>query len=325
MKKISTLILAVLLVISFAATSFAAGATDFPKKEITIIVPWNAGGTNDMMARGLQPIFMEMFGVNLVVQNSPGGGSAVGITEAMTARPDGYTLGLASSSFLALVAQGNVGANLDALTNIALVAEEPIILVAKANNGKFANGAEMIELAKQAPESISIGIPGSNNVNQAYATLLGRAASTEFLFVPFDGGSRVVSELIGGNIDCGALKPSEVLAQIQAGELIPLCVFNEDGLSLLPEVPTANELGYDVFTLGKIRHIGYLMAAPGVDPAIVEKLADMFKQAMESEAFQNYANELGFVSQPIVGDELDAYIAEVYSGLTKASEEIFMK
>lgn len=325
MKKTLTLILTMILVAALAATAFAAGAADFPKKEITIIVPWNAGGTNDMMARGMQPIFMDMFGVNLVVQNSPGGGSAVGITEAMTARPDGYTLGLASSSFLALVAQGNVPADLKAVTNIALVAEEPIIMVAKADNGKFTNGAEMIELAKKAPESVSVGIPGSNNVNQAYSTLLGRAAEAEFLFVPFDGGSRVVAELLGGNIDVGALKPSEVLTYLNSGELIPLCVFNEDGLPLVPAAPTAAQLGYDVFTLGKIRHIGYLMAAPGMDEEIVAKLADMFKQAMESDAFQSYAAELGFVSQPIVGEELDAYIDEVYAGLANASAEIFMK
>ena len=324
MKKTLTLLLAVLLIAALSVAAFAEAA-DFPKKEITIIVPWNPGGTNDMMARGLQPIFMDMFGVNLVVQNSPGGGSAVGITEAMVARPDGYTLGLASSSFLALVAQGNVQADLDTITNICLVAEEPIILVAKADNGKFSTPEEMIELAKAAPESISVGIPGSNNVNQAYATLLGQAAEAEFLFVPFDGGSRVISEVIGSNIDLGAVKPSEALAQLQEGELIPIMVFNEDGLELIPEVRTAAEVGYDVFTLGKIRHIGYLMGPAGIDGEIVAKLSDMFKQALESDAYQEFAASLGFVSQPVVGEELEALLDEVYDGLANASAEIFMK
>ena len=201
MKRTLTLILATVLCLSLAVCAFADAADDFPKKEITIIVPWNPGGTNDLMARGMQPVFMDMFGVNLVVQNTPGGGSAVGITEALTARPDGYTLGLASSSFLALIAQGIVQVDLDSVTNVCLVAEEPIILVAKANNGKFSDAQGMLEIAKSAPQSVSIGIPGSNNVNQAYATLFGQAAGTEFMFVPYDGGSRVISEVLGGNID----------------------------------------------------------------------------------------------------------------------------
>ena len=73
---------------------------EFPSKEITVVVPWNPGGTNDLMARALQPVFKEKFNVELVVKNSAGGGSAVGITEVLTSKPDGYTVGLASSSFL---------------------------------------------------------------------------------------------------------------------------------------------------------------------------------------------------------------------------------
>ena len=99
-------------------TGCAGGKKEFPNKEITVVVPWNPGGTNDLMARALQPVFKEKFNVELVVKNSPGGGSAVGITEVLTAKPDGYTVGLASSSFLALVAQGKAEADLDKVENI---------------------------------------------------------------------------------------------------------------------------------------------------------------------------------------------------------------
>ena len=84
-----------------AMTTGCAGGKEFPAKEITVVVPWNPGGTNDLMARALQPVFKDKFGVELVVKNSAGGGSAVGITEVLTSKADGYTVGLASSSFLA--------------------------------------------------------------------------------------------------------------------------------------------------------------------------------------------------------------------------------
>ena len=192
-------------------TGCAGGKKEFPNKEITVVVPWNPGGTNDLMARALQPVFKEKFNVELVVKNSPGGGSAVGITEVLTAKPDGYTVGLASSSFLALVAQGKAEADLDKVENICLVAEEPVVLVAKSG-GKYADAQSLIDAAKANPGEISVGIPGSNNVNQAYATLLGQAAGTDFLFMPFDGGSRVITEILGGHVDAGVLKPSEVIA-----------------------------------------------------------------------------------------------------------------
>lgn len=314
--------LGVLIAASVIMTGCAGGKKEFPSKEITIVVPWNPGGTNDLMARALQPVFKEKFDVELVVKNSAGGGSAVGITEVLTAKPDGYTVGLASSSFLALVTQGKAEADISKIENICLVAEEPIVLVAK-NGGKYADAKSFVSTAQAAPESVSIGVPGSNNVNQAYATLLGQAAGTDFLFMPFDGGSRVITEVMGGHVDAGVLKPSEIISQVNSGDLVVLGVFNQDGLSSMPEVPTFDSLGYDVFTLGQLRQASYIMAPAGVGKEETDKLASMFKEALESDSFKAFAEESGLVSQPITGEELDTYIDEVYTGLEKASQEIW--
>ena len=303
-------------------TGCAGGKKEFPNKEITVVVPWNPGGTNDLMARALQPVFKEKFNVELVVKNSPGGGSAVGITEVLTAKPDGYTVGLASSSFLALVAQGKAEADLDKVENICLVAEEPVVRVAKSG-GKYADAQSLIDAAKASPGEISVGIPGSNNVNQAYATLLGQAAGTDFLFMPFDGGSRVITEILGGHVDAGVLKPSEVIAQVKSNDLVVLGVFNKDGLAAMPDVPTFESLGYDVFTLGDIRQASYIMAPAGLDAGAKEKLASMFKEALESDDFKAFAEESGLVSQPITGEELDVFLDDVYGGLENASKEIW--
>ena len=99
MKKIVCLLVSILLVAALTAAGFAQ--SDFPKKEITIIVPFSAGGATDLMARSLQPIFKELLDVNIVVEDVAGGGSVTGITQAMTSKNDGYTLGLVTSSFAA--------------------------------------------------------------------------------------------------------------------------------------------------------------------------------------------------------------------------------
>ncbi len=320
--------IAVLLVLTMLVASvFANGQTEsttgtnYPTKEITLIIPWNPGGTNDLMARAMQPVFKSMYNVDLVVKNVPGGGSAVGITEAMTAKNDGYTLGLATSSFLALMAQDMVDAELDSATNIMSVAEEPIVLVVK--KGKYADANALIAAVKANPGAISCGIPGSNNVNQIYSTLLQEQIGSSFNFMPFDGGSRVVAELIGGHIDCGALKPSEVLTQVKAGELEIVGVFNKTGLSIMPEVPTFESLGYDVFRLGNVQQAAYLMGPKGLDDAVVAKIIEMFSGVINSDEYKEFCDGLGILRNVKSGADFDSYINEVYNGLEKAASEIF--
>ena len=322
-------VLIVMLIVLTALTSvFANGQTEstaktnYPTKEITLIIPWNPGGTNDLMARAMQPVFKSMYNVDLVVKNVPGGGSAVGIMEAMTSKADGYTLGLATSSFLALMAQDMVDAKLDSATNIMSIAEEPIVLVVK-NNGKYADANALISAVKSNPGKISCGIPGSNNVNQIYTTLLQEKIGSAFNFMPFDGGSRVVAELIGGHVDCGALKPSEVLTQVKAGELKIVGVFNKTGLSTLPEVPTFESLGYDVFRLGNVQQTAYVMGPKGIPADVQAKIIELFTNVANSAEYREFCDSLGIQLNVQSGAAFDSYINEVYSGLVKASAEIF--
>ena len=299
-------------------------ASKFPEKAITVVVPWNPGGTNDLMARALQPVFKSKFKADLVVKNSPGGGSAVGITEVIKARPDGYTVGLASSSYLALLAQGKAETGVDKITNICLVAEEPIVLVVK-EGGKFADAKAFLAAAKSNPGKISIGVPGAKNINEAYATILGKAASTQFNFMPFTGGSRVITEILGDHVDAGVLKPSEILTQVKAKKLRPIGIFNNDGLKELGDVPTFKSLGYDVFTYGNLRQVSFLMGPDGIKAEEKDKLVKMFKEAIESEEFKKFAAQSGMQVKTTSGDELKKDLTDISKSLDKVSKEIWTK
>jgi len=296
----------------------------FPTKPITLVVPWNPGGTNDLMARALQPIFKSKFNTDLVVKNSAGGGSAVGITEVITARPDGYTVGLASSSYLALIAQGKAKIGIDKITNICLVAEEPVILLVKAG-GKYKDAKAFIEAAKANPGNISIGIPGAMSINEAYATILGKSAGVTFKFMPFSGGSRVITEIIGDHVDAGVLKPSESIDQIKAGKLVSIGIFNKDGLKELGNVPTFKSLGYDVFTYGDLRQVSFIMAPDKIGADEKAGLEKMFKEAIESSEFQKFASTSGMVAKPIIGKDLQTNLVDISKGLDKVSKEIWTK
>lgn len=311
------------IVLGGCGTSSApAKKPDFPTKEITLIVPFTAGGATDIMARQLQPIFKKELNANLVVKNVEGGGSAVGITEAINAKPDGYTVGLATSSFIALAAQGRIPLGVDKATNISFLSEDPLILVVKAD-GKYADVASFIKAAKEAPGKISIAQAGTNNANHAFAILLGKAAGVELRNMPFNGASRVVTEIIGGHIDSGVMKPGDCLSQLKSGKVKAIGTFTRQRVKTLPDVPTFAELKYDVFPYGDINMITYIMAPKGVDKATREKLAQMFKTAISSPEFQKIANDSNFMTNPISGDELDKKITAVYDGFKATSQSIF--
>jgi|GEM_PF-3993243 len=180
-----------------------------------------------------------------------------------------------------------------------------------------------MDTSLKAPETISIGVAGSNNVNQAYATILGQAANVKFLFVPYDGSAREIPEILGGNIDAGALKYSEVAAQVEAGEMEVLVVCSDERLSVLPDVPTAGDVGYDVFTYGKFRHMVYMMGPAGMDQQIVDYLAYIFDEAVFSDEFQSYCDSIGMITKKVHGTELDERIKDVHDAFVNGSADIF--
>lgn len=115
------------------------------------------------------------------------------------------------------------------------------------------------------------------------------------------------------------------MAQIKAGELKIVGVFNKDGIPLLPEVPTFASLGYDVFRLGNIQQMAYLMGPKKIAPEIQAKIVEMFTAVISSEDYQKFADSVGIVVHPVSGEAFTKYFNEVSAGLEKASKDIFTK
>ena len=322
MKKLLCLLVALLMV---ALPLMGVAETDFPKKEITIIVPFSAGGATDLMARQLQPIFKDKLNVDIVVEDVPGGGSVTGITKALTSKADGYTIALVTSSYIALAAQDQVPIALDTFTNITSLSEDPLCIVVKAKSagGKYETIQDLLDDMAARPGEVVVAQAGNNNANQACVGVLGEEAGVDINDVPYDGASRVVTEIIGGHIEAGCMKPADCLSQVQAGEISILAFFAKERVALYPDVPTFAELGYDIFKYGDIAMVTYLAAPAGLDAEVKAKLSDMFYQILSSDEWQAVAAERSFVTNPINGDELDAYINSVYEGLKVAAEKIF--
>jgi tripartite-type tricarboxylate transporter receptor subunit TctC len=305
-----------------AASLSATAADPFPAKEIRFIVPWNAGGSNDISARALSQIAAQD-GVKIVVENLPGATGAIGMTKVANAEPDGYTIGMGTSSTLALIAQGLTPLRNEQFAPIARVTTDPLILLVPANS-PYGTLESFLAHVKANPGKVSIGIPGTNNLNHIFAVMTGRAAGVDTLAVPYTGGSKVMADLAGKQIEAGVLKPSESKSQIEGGLVKPIAVFGNERIKSLPDVPTFKEKGYDVFPYGPLVQMAYIVAPAKTPPAVREKLIAMFQKWIKSDKYKASSEAGGAVVDDLTGAALTREIDNVQKSLNEVGKKVFV-
>lgn len=303
--------------------SVSAVANDaFPSKEIRFVVPWNAGGSNDIAARQLAQLAAEQ-GVKVIVENVPGATGSIGMTKVANAEADGYTIGMGTSSTLALIAQGLTPLKNEQFAPIARVTLDPLVLLVPAG-APYANLEGFIAHMKKNPGTVSIGTPGSNNLNHIFAVMSGRAAGVDVITVPYTGGSKVVADLAGKQIQAAVLKPSESKGQIDAGLVKPIAVFANDRLKALPDVPTFKEKGLDVFPYGPVVQMAYIVAPANTPAPVREKLTAIFGKAIQSAKFKAWAEGGGAVVDDLKGAGLEREINNVQKSLNEVGKKVFV-
>lgn len=303
--------------------SAAAFAQDtFPSKEIRLVVPWNPGGSNDIAARALADILMKK-GVRVIVENVPGATGSIGMQKVANAPADGYTIGMGTSSTLALIAQRLTPLRSEQFAPIARVTSDPLTLLVPANSPSGTLDAFLANVKKN-PGKVSVGTPGSNNLNHIFAVMAGRVAGSEVNVIPYTGGSKVIADLAGKQIDAAVLKPGESKAQIDGGLVKPIGVFANERLKVLPDVPTFKEKGHDVFPYGPLVQMAYLVAPAKVPADVHAKLTKLFQEAIQSNEFKAVAAQGGALVDDLTGAALVAEITAVEKSLAVVAKQIFV-
>ncbi len=309
--------------VALAATCLQAAADPaFPAKEIRFVVPWNAGGSNDLAARQLSQLLAEQ-NVRMVVENVPGATGSIGMTRVANAPADGYTVGMGTSSTLALIAQGLTPLKNEQFTPIARVTVDPLILLVPAG-APYSTLEGFLDHVKKNPGKVSIGTPGSNNLNHIFAVMSVRAVNTDVVAVPYTGGSRVIADLAGRQIEAAVLKPSESKAQIDGGLVKPIAVFANERLRALPDVPTFRERGFNVFPHGPLVQMAYIVAPANLPPAVRERLTQIFSRALQSAKFKAWAEGGGAVVDDLTGGALASEINNVQKSLNEVGSKVFV-
>lgn len=303
MTKLVLNTMAMLMIVSSAVAAF-------PEKEITLIVPYNAGGGSDTTARIFAQFANKYFPKPIVVVNYPGGGGAVGQTRGSKAAPDGYTLTQITTSLTIQPYLKKLSYDYKSFRPIAQLVDVPDVLMVRKDNEKFSTAEQFIAYAKANPGKIRVGTSGTGSTDHFTMMVLQQKGGMKLTLVPFSGADAKVN-LLGGHVDAAAGGPEDVH---DLPDLKALMVFADTRFSSLPEVPTAKELGIN-WTSSVWRGI----ALPaGVPQEIVDYFDEMISKVMADPEYLKMVDNLGIPSVYMKSAEFTEKIkekAEIYKAL----------
>ena len=295
------------LAISLIAMALPAAAADYPDHTIKMIVPFAAGGGTDVLARIIAQNLNSKWGQPVVVENQPGASGAIGTRAAMKARPDGYTLLMASTGALMTVAAGAGGDGPfdvnKVLSPIVIAAAPPYLLVVRPTL-PVNSTADLIRLAKEKPGELTFGSSGVGAASHLSGLLFASETGTRMLHVPYKGTGPAVTDLLGGRIDV-MFAPGPVVQQfVASGQLKALGVTDTRRSKFYPDVPPISETvpGYEL--------VGWfgLLAPPLTPPEIVKQLNEVIVAAMQTQEFRDHLATLGAEPKPQTPEEFGRYI-----------------
>lgn len=285
---------------------------DYPTKDITIIVPFDAGGGNDILARILSKTAMEgkyFKGANIIVENQPGGGGAIGQAYvAKTAPADGYTLLTYTASAISNPILKQVPFTVDDFKIVICPNTDPVVMIAR-KDAPFNTVDEMLEYAKDNKLIINdSGFGTSTHVRTLDWTQKmkeQKGIDVQYDSVHVDSGNVQISELMGGHADLTCLTAGECADAILSGNVKALGIMTEERLEGLPDVPTFKEQGYDGFIDGADRAIA---CATDVPDDIYQYLCDEFTKLCSSDEFIKAMKDANLTPACESGDEYQAFV-----------------
>jgi tripartite-type tricarboxylate transporter receptor subunit TctC len=262
---------AVLLALAIAGgVSVVAQAQTYPDRPVRIVVPFPAGGLNDVVARIIQPHLEKAFGQPVIVDNRPGASGAVGADAVAKAAPDGHMLLVVASSYTVVPATNPklpFNAERD-LAAVAVLGRNPLLFVVGAKVAAKSLG-EFVALAKQEPGKLNYSSPGAASQTHLVIELFSRTAGIKLQHIPYRGGAPAVMALVTGDAQLTAISPLVSMPQIQAGTLRAVAAGSLARDPQLPDLPTVAEQGFPGFEA--IQWVGLLTTA-GTPKAVVDRI-----------------------------------------------------
>lgn len=273
-------------------------------RPIEVIVGFAPGGGTDVMMRALAlALVPELPGANFVITNRPGAGGETAYFALQSARPDGYTLGTINTpGYLSLPIERRVRFDRARIRAIARLVDDPSAFVVQRDS-PFRTLADLVEAAKRRPGALSVGSSGIGTDDHLGLTLFQAASGTDFIHAPFAGAGPVKNAVLARQIDVAGLNLGEIgfLGQ-ENPPLRALAGMGAARWSLMPEVPTFREAGYDVVMTSERG-----LAAPrGVPDEVAARLEQAIARVVDSPAWAERARALELPMAYLPGAEWEA-------------------
>lgn len=285
-------------VVAFAAALCAVGAfaQSFPTKNISIVVPFTAGGPTDRVARDLaEALRKPLGGATIVVENVPGAGSSIGTNKVAKASPDGHTLLLAHIAMATMPAlYRKLAFNVETdFEYLGMVNEVPMTLIGRPTH-PAKNYKELVAWVGQNKGKINLGNAGLGAASHLCGLMFQNAMQVDMTTVPYGGTAPAMTDLIGGQIDLMCDQTTNTSGQIEGKKVIPYAVTTAKRLTtpLLKDLPTLQESGLKDFNVS----IWHGLYAPKGTPAdVVAKINAALKTALKDADFVKKQESLGAV------------------------------
>lgn len=234
-----------------AATPPAAEAQTYPSRPLRMIVPFTPGGSTDIYARAISPRVADALGQQIVIDNRPGAGGAMGAQLAAAAAPDGYTIWIGQTANLAIGPALRKSGAYDPIRDFA-----PITLVQKASSVVVVSASsplkslqDLIAMAKKNPGGVTYGSAGVGTAGHINGYLINVAAGIDTTHVPYKGASPAMLDLQGGRIALMVTSIGSSTGMIKQGKIRAILTTGAMRARLLPDVPTAAEQGLTGFNV----------------------------------------------------------------------------
>jgi tripartite-type tricarboxylate transporter receptor subunit TctC len=309
---------------AFAATigPWAAHAAEaYPAKNVTIIMPYAAGGSSDILTRAVAKGLGDMWGRQVIVDNRPGASGMIGAEVVAKAAPDGYTLLSTTSSYPGTVA---VRAKLPfdperGLVPVAMIARAPIVLAVHPSM-PAKTVKEFIALAKKRPLNYSSSGTGGNN--HIAMELFSQAAGIKMTHIPYKGIAPAVVALVAGEVDAIIASSPAVMSQVKAGKARAIAVSSAKPTSLVPGLPAIAESGVPGFTY---ENWWGLFSPAGTPANIVSTLNTAVNKVLVSTEMKQFLDREGAEAAPMTLAQLADLLPKEIARYRKAAQAAGLK
>jgi tripartite-type tricarboxylate transporter receptor subunit TctC len=297
-------------------------AQEWPARPITLVVPFTSGTTSDVVARAMVDHLSHAIGQPIIIDNRGGAGGNIGAGMVAKAKPDGYTILLATTGPAATNRLMYKTMSFDPrrdFADIVLVGKAPVVIVAKPN-GSVDSLKALIDYANANPDKLTAGFPGNGTLGHITGKLLQERSKIKFAETQYRGSTPIITDLLGGHIDVAMDSMAAYVSNVREGKLRGLAIASNQRFAGLPDVPTASEAGLPGFEAS----VWYAMLAPaGTPPQVIVKLNAATNDFLKTPQAKDLFETLGIDVAGGTPDDLKAFIAgevEKWAPIIKAAK-----